>query len=198
MKFASERDRVDSRPLQLFCERLQFAVRICQRLIAVLRHNDLSASHSDFKSLEPRRDRSNGLVSVVQTSQCVWMVSLVQPRRIQQDVESPQRSLRFIRLRRRQLQHATRCRLQGAARCSGATAPIAFRFGNSRNDRDGIAIVTATLRPNLRNAIGQVALSESDQLNPNLVMPAKYSNERMSSQTTEQPADPPKIRATLL
>src|SRR5580658_9422708 len=96
MKFAPECNCVNSSSLQLSRERLQFTVRIRERFVTVLGHDDLPAAHAEFESFEPRRNAANPFIRVVQAAQCMWMMSLVQPRRVQQHVKSSQRPLGLI------------------------------------------------------------------------------------------------------
>jgi hypothetical protein len=75
------------------------------------------------------------------------MRPLVKPRRIQQHMESPQRPLGFIGLRR--------IRFPGRMRQNADRPSVALPFRNRSHARDRIVILPATLQPNLWNAIRQ-------------------------------------------
>jgi hypothetical protein len=80
------------------------------------------------------------------------MMPLIEPRRVQQHMESPQRSLGLIGPQRRQFQRPAGSR-------SAATLSLLVR--NGRDDGDRIVIPTFTKPPNLRNAIRQFTLSKT-------------------------------------
>src|SRR6266851_3049021 len=95
MEFLGEDQSVNSRALQVHCERLHFSSRVRQMRIANSRHNQAPALNADFQSAKNLRRNPERIICAVQAVEPARMILFVQTFRPQEQMQVSHTAVEF-------------------------------------------------------------------------------------------------------